>query len=101
MHNLRHPEHNKIKVCRNVRRGFRIFCSGNAERPVAKRHKLIVVIVLKPRQEISISLARKQDVLAIHLSNTRRRLPGYSWFIPQLFACRFEVIFYSEYLTGC
>ena len=61
-------------VWRSVRRGLRIFCLGNVERPFAKRqtHRSKT-----GARSCHWRQVRQQDVLAIHLSNTRRRLNGY------------------------
>ena len=66
------------QVRRTVWRGLQIFCSGNVNRPFAKRQ----TNRSKTRaRSCHRSLARKQNVVAIHLSNTRRRLHGYRWYL--------------------
>ena len=61
------------RVRRSVRRGLRILCSGNVERPFAKWQTHRSKTEARSCHE---SLVRKHDLLAIDSSNTRRRPHG-------------------------
>ena len=82
------------RVRRSVRRGLRILCSGNVERPFAKWQTHRSKTEARSCHE---SLVRKHDVLAIDSSNTRRRLHGYHCYFHVASQICFKVSEYTEY----
>ena len=83
------------RVRRSVRRGLRVLCSRNVERPrFAKRQTHRSKTEARSCHE---SLFRRQVVLAVDLSNTSRTLYGYHCYLHITSPICFKISEYTEY----